>query len=223
MKKITFVVFGLLLIIVSFIFGYILQGFCIWIDGKNEYTYPEASILLLGFLKRIYWKFRIYILSILRRKEQIYLREMKKELQHGLLERNFFNALMTERNSKNIRPIIEVVFYSMEKNRRKKLLNQTFKFRNFFFIENLTIEYGYARGNNLVEYTELFVLYNRYLEGEYMPPNHAQKAAKLFGKAEEEIAASFESEVINKNIQYQNQLKEMKKRQQFRTYKRQIN
>ncbi|WP_141462987.1 hypothetical protein [Bacillus cereus] len=209
---------GFTLITLSFILGFALQGICLWIDGKNKYKSPQISELLPWMIKMWYWRFRILFLSLFKRKEKQYVKEMKKVLSHGLLERNLFNALMEERNPKNIRHIIEVVFHSMEKNRRKKLLNQTFKFRNFFFIKNIYIEHGYGSGNNLVHYVELFVLYNRYLGGEYMPPGEAALAAKLFGFDDEENVTNFENSIIQKNKNLRNQWKEMKKETQFKQF-----
>lgn len=129
------------------------------------------------------------------------MHEMKKVINPGLLERDFLLALMNENNPKNIRHIIEVVFSKMEKNRRKKLLNTRFKFVHFFFVTNLEIKFGYAKGHNLVRYAELFVLYNRYLQGEYMPPKDVELAASLFGTESEKQSASAEANRIQKNEQ----------------------
>jgi len=198
---ILLVIILLTIICLSFIFGFITQNFCLWVDGENKHRQPRGSILLPNALKNLYWKLRIYTFSIMREKEQIYMQEMKKVLNPGLLERDFLLALMSENNPKNIRHIIEVVFSKMEKNRRKKLLNTRYKFVHFFFVTNLEIKYGYAKGHNLVRYTELFVLYNRYLQGEYMPPKDVELAASLFGTESEKESASAEAKRIQKNEQ----------------------
>lgn len=184
---------------------------CLWIDSDNKHRYPRASKLVPLAIKHIYWNIRLYGLSLIREKERIYVKEMKKVLQPGLLERDLFLALMNENNPKNIRSIIEVVFTKMEKKRRKELLYKRFKFVHFFFITNLEIKDGYAKGHNLIDYTVLFVLYNRYLQGEYMPPQKAQIAAKLFGLEKEQICATKESSQVEREVQTKSKALALKK------------
>lgn len=189
--------FLLLALLISFLLGYGLQWYCLWIDEKNKFAKPVASTVIPKSIKIVLYKGLIAFLSLFRNKEKIYMREMKKALIHGKLEKKLFNVLMNEENPKKMKSIIETVYFYMERNRRRNLPDVSFKEKNFFFIDNVFIENGFGYGIKVADFVEMYIRYNQYLGGAYLEPEIAMKAAKLFGTLFEEEAANLDIYLID--------------------------